>query len=70
MREKKIRIYETCKYTIMPHGHNIYSKAYDMEKATVCLSPQSDHALPHWKYVMQCCDKCPIVNLPDQETDD
>ena len=30
---------------------------------------QSDHALPHWNCVMQCYDKCPRVNLPDQETD-
>ena len=32
--------------------------------------PQSDHTLPHSKYVLQCCAKCSCVNLPDQETDD
>ena len=35
----------------------------------MCAYPQSDHALPHWKCVIQCCAKCPSVNLPDQETD-
>ena len=36
----------------------------------MCSYPHSDHALPHWKCVMQCCVKCPSFNLPDQETDD
>ena len=40
-----------------------------MAKATMYEYPQSDHALPHWKCVMQCCAKCPCVDLPDQETD-
>ena len=26
--------------------------------------------LPHWKHVLQCCEKCPSNNLTDQETDD
>ena len=54
----------------MPHMRHIYSKAYDMSKEKMCAYPQSDHALPHWKCVMQCCAKCPSVNLLDQETDD
>ena len=29
-------IYETYKNTIMPHGHHIYAKAYDVAKATMC----------------------------------
>ena len=41
-----------------------------MEKATMRANSQSDYALPHWKYVLRCCAKCPIINLPDQDTDD
>ena len=41
-----------------------------MVEETICAYPQSDHALPHWKCVMWCCAKFPIVNIPDQETDD
>ena len=26
--------------------------------------------LPHWKCVLLCCTNFPIINLPDQETDD
>ena len=54
----------------MPHGSRIYTKAYDMEKATMCPYPQSYHELLHCKIFIRCCSKCPRVNLPDQETDD
>ena len=54
----------------MPHGHRIYTKAFDMEKATMCAYSQSDHALPNWKCVFPCCAQCPSINIPDQETDD
>ena len=40
-----------------------------MEQATMCTYLQSDHALPHWKYVLRCCADCPCINIPDQETD-
>ena len=54
----------------MPHGSHIYAKVHDMEKSTMCAYPQSYHALPHWKFVMQCGAKFPSINTPDQETDD
>ena len=54
----------------MPHGRYIYTKASDMEMATMCAYTQSDHASPHWKCVLRCCAKCPYVNFPDQETYD
>ena len=50
------------------HGRHIYAKASDTENATMCTYPQSDHALPHWKCVWRCCDKCSCINIPDQET--
>ena len=52
----------------MPHGRHIYAKASDMENVTMCTYPHSDHALPHWKCVLQCCADCPCINLPDHET--
>ena len=39
-----------------------------MANATMCTYPQSDHALPHWKCVLRCCDECPYINITDQET--
>ena len=54
----------------MPHGRHIYAKSYDMAKETIWAYPHSDHSLPHWKFIMQCCAKCPRVNFPDQETGD
>ena len=35
----------------------------------MCAYPQSDHAMPHWKCVLQFCAKCTCINIPDQETD-
>ena len=52
---------------MITHGRHINAKAYDMAKATMCAYPQSDHALPHWKFVLQYCAKCLSVNIPDQE---
>ena len=39
-----------------------------MAQATMCAYPQSDHALTHWKFVLQCCADCLYINLPDKET--
>ena len=68
--EKANCIYEIYINTVIPHGRHIYAKSYDMEKVRICTYPKSDHSLPQWKYVLWCCDKCPCVNLPDQEIDD
>ena len=67
--KKENIIYDTYKITVMPHGRRIYEKSYDMEKATMCKYPQSDHALPHWEYVLQCCSKFSGINILDEETD-
>ena len=67
--EKSHHIYETYKNTVMQHGRHIYAKSSDMAHATMCAYPQSDHAMPHWKYVLQCCSDYPFINVPDQETD-
>ena len=53
----------------MPHGRHIYAKSSDIVNGTMCTYPQSDHALPHWIYVLQLYYKYPCINLPDQETD-
>ena len=50
----------------MPHGRHIYANASDIEKAKMCAYPQSDHALPHWKRVFQCCYNCQCINITDQ----
>ena len=66
--EKEHHIYETYKNTVMPNGQYIYAKASDMAKAKMCTYPQSDHALPHRKFVLRCCAECPYSNLSYQET--
>ena len=44
---KANRIYETCNDKFMSHGSHIYTKAYDMAKATMYVYSHSYHALPH-----------------------
>ena len=44
--KRKFTYMKLIKKTVMPHGRNIYAKAYDMAKATICANPQSNHALP------------------------
>ena len=56
------------KNIVMPHGNHIYAKSADIAKAAMCTYPQYDHALPHWRIVLWCCDECPHINIPDQET--
>ena len=53
---------------MIPHGRYVYAKSSDMEKSTMRIYPQSDHALPHWKFVFRCCAECQHINLPYQET--
>ena len=52
---KSNHIYETYKNLVVPHGNLIYTKAYEMAKATISANPQSDYALPHCKCVLRCC---------------
>ena len=66
--EKAHHIYETYEYTVMPHGRHIYAKAYNIAKSTSCIYPQYYNALPHWKFVLWCCDECSYINIPDHET--
>ena len=66
---KSNHIYETYKNILMPHGHYIYAKAYDMVKATMCAYTRYNHVLSHCKCVMWWCAYCTFINLPDQEID-
>ena len=66
--EKSHHIYETYKNIVLPHGCHIYSIASDMANATMFTYSQSDHALPHCKCVLRCCDECTSINILDQET--
>ena len=53
----------------MPHGSHIYAKVSGMAQAKICAYPQSDHALPHWTFLLWCFSDCPYINIPGQETD-
>ena len=46
-----------------------YMKHIKIQSSTICAYPQSDHELPHCKFVFRCCAKCTFVNITDQEID-
>ena len=62
------RIFETYKNAVQPHGFHIYNTAscISMEKTCPCTSKH--HGIPHWEFVLRCCDKCPSIVLPSQQT--
>ena len=53
----------------MPYWHHIYSKASDMEKDKMFAYTQSDHALPHWKWIIPFCSEWLCINIHYQETE-
>ena len=53
----------------MAHVCHIYATKSDMNVATICAYPPSQHALPHWKCVLHCCYNLPPIHLIDQESD-
>ena len=40
-------LFETYNNSVMPHGRHIYATSDDMDMATICAYPPSQHALPH-----------------------
>ena len=62
-REKSNRLFDTYKNYLMPHGRHIYATAADMDMATICAYPPSQHALPYWKCVLCCCYNFPLIDL-------
>ena len=39
-----------------------------MDMPTTCPCTSQHNGLPHWKCVLSCCDKCPGISVPHQET--
>ena len=66
--EKPNRLFETYKNSVIPHGFHIYATESDMAMTTIFAYPPSQHALPHWKYVLPCCYNFTRICLPDQES--
>ena len=68
--ELSSRLFETYKNAVRPHVCHIYNSAADMatEKMFPCTSQH--HGIPHWKFLLCCCDKCPGISIPNQETNE
>ena len=62
--ETPIRIFETYKNAVLPHGCHIYKITADMAMETMCSFTSEYHGLPHCK---SFCDTCSSIVLPSQE---
>ena len=45
----------------------IYTTQHQIRTWKMCPCTCLHHALPHWKYVLRCCDKCTSIVIPSQE---
>ena len=59
-------IFETYNNYLTPHGCHIHKMAPAMATTTMCTFPSAQHDLPHWKFVLHYCAKCPSIVIPSQ----
>ena len=48
---------------VKSHGCHIHCTAEDMAMATMCPFPSQHHGMSHWKCVLICCKRCPILSI-------
>ena len=65
--ESEINIYETYKNSSMTHVCHIHKKLSEMAIITMCDFSPYHHALPHWKHMLRCCSRYPIIVTPCQD---
>ena len=64
----KSLIFETYKNGVSPHVFHIYKIESETAMATFCTLTSAHHVFTHWKRVLRCCEKCPIIIIPSQES--
>ena len=62
------RIFEIYDDAMRPHCCNIHNTASDMAMVKMFHFTYEHNALPHWKCVFHCCDKCPSIVITSQES--
>ena len=63
----KTIIFETYNNDVMTHGFHMHKIATDTAMETMCPFLSDKYMTTHWKYVLHCCYKCPIIVIPIQE---
>ena len=58
--------FETHKNSVMKHGSHVHKTVPDVFMETMCPFLSDKIALPHWKCVLYCCEKCPSIVVPGQ----
>ena len=50
----------------MEHGSHVHKTVPNVFMETMCPFLSDKIALPHWKCVLHCCEKCPSIVVPGQ----
>ena len=67
--EMASRLSETYNNYFIPHGSHIYKTSSKISMATISTYPPSQHVLPRQKFLLRCCENCPCIAIPSQESD-
>ena len=65
--KRSSHIFETYNSYVQPPGCHIYNTTSDIAMEKVCPCTSKYHRRPHWKCMLNCCDKCPSIILTIQE---
>ena len=66
--KNKIVFFEKYKNYVIIHGCHLHNTSAEMAMAKMILCPSVHNALPHWKFMLHCCDKCTSIFIPSQES--
>ena len=63
-----IQACEKYKVEIDSINKYLYKSDSDADRPVPCLNTYDEFKLPHWKFVLRFCGKCPEFYIPKEET--
>ena len=60
--------YTSYKQEVFDDNKDLHPKAKDAAMSTLCNPFDPQHNLPQWKCVLRCCNNCPPLYQPKEET--
>ena len=60
-------MFETYKNIVLVNGHHIHKTATFMVMSIMLYFPSDKNDMHHWKYLLHCCEKCPIIVILGQK---
>ena len=60
-------IFETYNNSVRPHDCHIQNTESKISTTTIFTCNHLYNAIPNWKFVLHCCNKCPRIVIPRQD---